>query len=71
MNDMENKQQDIISEWELYMYLLKCAIHDEKLNETELEKFGHIESRELLKRAEENEQDLLMHSYINEYAKYQ
>ena len=29
MNDMENKQQDIISEWELYMYLLKCAIHDD------------------------------------------
>ena len=67
---MSIEQSNITKEWELYMYLLRCAIRGEQLNTEELEKFQKIESSKMREKASKSGQLFLLEVYINEYAKY-
>ena len=67
---MSIEQSNITKEWELYMYLLRCAIRGEKLDTKELVKYQEIESKAMREKAGRNGQTFLLENYINEYARY-
>ncbi len=67
---MSVEQSNITKEWELYMYLLRCAIRGEKLEKEQLEKYLEIESARIREKAKKSGQLFLMDTYINEYAVY-
>lgn len=67
---MSELRGNIESEWKLYMYLLRCAIHGEKIDTTKLEEYSDIDCNKLLERAKMNNQAMLLQDYIYEYALY-
>lgn len=64
------QSNDITEEWRLYMYLLRCAIREEALDEETLGKYRSVESGRLRKRASENAQTFLMGKMIDAYAQF-
>lgn len=67
---MSVEHSNITKEWELYMYLLRCAIRGEKLETSKFEKYQGIESEQIRKKAEDSGQDFLLDANIHEYAVY-
>lgn len=67
---MSVKQSNITKEWELYMYLLRCAIRGEKTDTEVLGKYQDIESRTLRERARQGGQMALLATNINEFARF-
>lgn len=65
---MSEIKGDITAEWKLYMYLLKCAMRAEKLDENKLGEFDRVDYNELVSRAKRNKQTMLLQNYIYEYA---
>lgn len=55
----------ITDEWKLYMYLLRCAIRGEQEQEEVLKKYHHIDAKDLLNKAVENKQHLLLTPHIS------
>ena len=68
--DMSSRQYDISDEWKLYMYLLKCAIREKKMDLQQLDSYENIESSILNERSSVNSQVLLLKNNIYEYALY-
>lgn len=67
---MSVEQSNITKEWELYMYLLRCAIRGEKLEGEKLAKYQEIESEKIREKAKRSKQLFLLATNINEYAIY-
>lgn len=67
---MALEQSNITKEWELYMYLLRCAIRGEQVEESRLEPFREIDSEVIRKKAAAGGQDFLLESYIDKYVSY-
>ena len=67
---MSEERSNITKEWELYMYLLRCAIKEEQLEEQTLAKYQDIESKQIRERAKRNGQLFLLDANIYEYAVY-
>lgn len=67
---MAEDQSSITREWELYMYLLRCAIKKERLEEETLAKYQDIESNKIRERAKKSGQLFLLDTNIYDYAVY-
>lgn len=67
---MSNQGNNTISEWKLYMYLLRCAIRGEKLQPEVLEQYKDIESSVIRECSRNNNQTFLMDIPIDEYARF-
>lgn len=67
---MAEEQSSITREWELYMYLLRCAIKKERLEEETLAKYQDIESNKIRERAKKSGQLFLLDTNIYDYAVY-
>lgn len=64
------EQSNAFIEWKLYMYLLRCAIRGEKLENKVLEQYKEIDSKRIRERSVKNGQGFMLDEYISEYAKY-
>ena len=67
---MAEEQSSITREWELYMYLLRCAIKRERLEEEILAKYHDIDSNKIRERAQRSGQLFLLDANIYDYAVY-
>lgn len=67
---MAEERSNITKEWELYMYLLRCAIKKERLEEQTLAKYQDIESSKIRERAKKSGQLFLLDTNIYDYAVY-
>lgn len=67
---MSEEQSSTMKQWELYMYLLRCAIRGEKLDTEELAKYQEIESERIREKARRSGQSFLLDANIYEYAVY-
>lgn len=65
---MSEEQSNITKEWELYMYLLRCAIRGEQIDNGVLEKYRDIESEVIRERARQGGQMALLSANINKFA---
>ncbi|MBQ5849826.1 MAG: hypothetical protein IIW54_03265 [Lachnospiraceae bacterium] len=63
-------EHNITDEWRLYMYLLRCAIRGEELDEKVLEEYKNVDSISLRERANQNKQGFLMCSVIDRYCEF-
>lgn len=61
------QQQGIAVEWELYLYLLRCAIRGEKEQEEILKKYLAVDTEWLINTAYKKQQRMLLDSYIVKY----
>ena len=64
------EQSNITKEWELYMYLLRCAIRGENLNTEAFAKYKEIESEKICEKARRSGQLFLLEENIREFATY-
>lgn len=67
---MSVEQSNITKEWELYMYLLRCAIRGEKTDPEVLGRYQEIESKTIRERAAKGGQMALLAHNINEFARF-
>lgn len=64
------EQSNITKEWELYMYLLRCAIRGENPNTEAFAKYKEIESEKICEKARRSGQLFLLEENIREFATY-
>ena len=60
----------IEDEWELYMYLLKCAIWNETPDESIFDKYKIISANDLILAAKDKGQLLMLEKYIKKYSEF-
>lgn len=57
-------------QWQIYMYLLRCAIWNNEPEIEIMEKYAHVSAMELLEKARGSAQYLLLEKYIRKFADY-
>ena len=67
---MEKDKIQIEDEWKLYMYLLRCAIWNEKPEESTMDKYKAVSANNLIEHSKDRAQRLLLQKYIKIFADY-